>query len=67
MKGDMTGLCHFPDPYLYQQLGLIKLRDFRRRSACANACKPCPRDEREAETKHGQASEAPADKRAGNR
>jgi RNA-directed DNA polymerase len=27
----------FPDPYLYQQLGLTKLRDLRRSSACANA------------------------------
>jgi len=27
----------FPDPYLYQQLGLTRLRAFRRNSACANA------------------------------
>ncbi len=68
----------FPDPFLYQQLGLTRLRTFRRservgerRTTLSESRmrenRPRGFDEREVETEHAQAREAPATERAGNR
>jgi hypothetical protein len=72
-----TGMSHFPDDYLYQALGLVRLRVRTRNFPWArarllvrkpDAGNPHVRfDEREVETEYGEASEAPATERVGNR
>ena len=71
------GLTRFPDRYRYEVLGLARLSDRTQTFPWEQACvlvrepgagkPPAGFDERGVETGHGEASEAPADGRAGYR
>ena len=73
---DAAGNPTVPDDFLYEELGLVRLTErtasfpwatlvsLSPRAGCVNA--PVRFDERDVETEHGPANEAPADERAGN-
>jgi RNA-directed DNA polymerase len=78
-KHKQSGLRHdlYPNEYLHGELGLVQLTARPRNVPCAKARglvrepdagnSQVRFDEREVETEHGRASEAPANERAGNR
>jgi hypothetical protein len=75
-KARTRGTSRFPDQYLYDELGLIRLRARTKSFPWAKAGvlvrepgarkSPAGFDERGVETEHGEAIEAPATERAGN-